>query len=406
MKQYVLKRPLAAGLALLLVLPLLSGCWNRRELNDIAVAVAMGIDRVDDNYRVSVQIVDPSQMTNNSNVDRFPIRVFTEKAPTVFEALRKVTSKTSRKIYLAHLLLLLFDERMAREGIKEPLDFLIRDHEVRPDFHIAITRGYETSDVLSVVTPMEMLSAVDLYRSLGMSQKSWAPTVATNVKEMMGTLMIDGIEPVLTGLTLIGDLNKGKSADNVKQPQPFMYFKFTGIGVFREDRLVGWLKDADSKSYSYVNNQVSSSVSSIKCPESDDMFAVEIIDAKVGRKPSVNNGRPSMQLKAEISANVGEVHCRMEMNDKSIVALQTAASEQLKHVIEDGIHHVQSKYSVDIYGFGENFHHTYPKQWRQWKDGWDELFAQMPVEVKMNFRLKKVGKIISPIDNNPSQEKE
>ncbi|MDQ0063841.1 Ger(x)C family spore germination protein [Paenibacillus harenae] len=399
-------RFIALFTAALLMTLTLSGCWNRRELNDMAVAIAIGIDRVDEQYEVTIQTVDPSQMSNNRNVDRFPTRIYSEKASTIFEALRKVTSKSSRKIYLAHLLLLLFNEEMARDGIKEPLDFLFRDHEVRPDFNIAVTRGYQTKDVLSIVTPLEVLSALDLYRSLNVSQKLWAPTAAVNINEMMVMLTNDGVEPILTGLTLIGDLNKGLSADNVKQPRPYLYFKFKGIGVFRKDRLVGWLNEPDSKSFSYVNNHVSSTVGSVQCPGSKKRFAIELVKSKVSREPSIRNGSPHMKLIVHVSGNVGEVQCETEINDKSIIELQELASEQLKSIIENSIQHVQSQYGVDIYGFGANFHQKYPKQWRQWRTNWNEQFAQMSIEVQMDYHLRLIGKIISPFGNNPQQKKE
>lgn len=44
----------------------LTGCWNNKELSAISVVMAMGIDAVDDQYEVSLQVVDPSQMSRNS----------------------------------------------------------------------------------------------------------------------------------------------------------------------------------------------------------------------------------------------------------------------------------------------------------------------------------------------------
>lgn len=54
------------GLLLLymLIALLLSGCWNRRELNELGIAVAAGIDRVEDRYRLSVQVVVPGQVAS------------------------------------------------------------------------------------------------------------------------------------------------------------------------------------------------------------------------------------------------------------------------------------------------------------------------------------------------------
>ncbi|MBH9787576.1 Ger(x)C family spore germination protein, partial [Clostridioides difficile] len=37
---------------------LLSGCWSKRELNELAIVVALGIDKIDEEYEITVQIVD------------------------------------------------------------------------------------------------------------------------------------------------------------------------------------------------------------------------------------------------------------------------------------------------------------------------------------------------------------
>lgn len=95
-----------------------TGCWNRRELNELAVVLAVGIDKVDDQYEVTVQVVAPSQMSRNRIGDRAPVVVYSTKALTLFEALRDITTKSSRKLYIAHIHLILFNENVARGGIK------------------------------------------------------------------------------------------------------------------------------------------------------------------------------------------------------------------------------------------------------------------------------------------------
>lgn len=49
----------------------LSGCWDRRELDRLAIAVAVGIDKADDEYQVSAQVVVPSEMSVKEQDRRF-----------------------------------------------------------------------------------------------------------------------------------------------------------------------------------------------------------------------------------------------------------------------------------------------------------------------------------------------
>lgn len=56
-----MKRKKAILFLILALVLLLTGCWNRRELNELAIAVGMGIDKQGDQFRVSLQVVDPGK---------------------------------------------------------------------------------------------------------------------------------------------------------------------------------------------------------------------------------------------------------------------------------------------------------------------------------------------------------
>jgi spore germination protein KC len=213
-----LQSPLCLLICMGVLMMLLTGCWNRRELNKLAVVLVVGIDSANGQYEVSVQVAEPSQMSRNRGSDPSPVSVFSQKSSTIFEAFRKITTKSALKMYLAHIRLVIFDEQTARKGINDPLDFLFRDHEVRPDFYMVVTKGTSAKDVVSFITPTEMLPSIGLYKTLKVSEKVWAPTSAVKVTEMMKKLTKTGVEPVLTWGEIVGDVRKGKTLENVKQP--------------------------------------------------------------------------------------------------------------------------------------------------------------------------------------------
>lgn len=52
--------PLCLLICMGIMTMILTGCWNRRELNELAVVLAVGIDSADGQYEVSVQVAEPS----------------------------------------------------------------------------------------------------------------------------------------------------------------------------------------------------------------------------------------------------------------------------------------------------------------------------------------------------------
>ncbi|WNR46093.1 Ger(x)C family spore germination protein [Paenibacillus roseipurpureus] len=379
---------------------ILTGCWNRKELNDLSVVIGMGIEMVNEEYLVTMQVVDTSQMSSNRKADRSPTLVISEQERTIYEAIRKITTKTSRKMYGAHLRLLILDEKVARKGIRDALDQILRDYEPRPDFYTVLSKKYSPREILSLVTPTEVLPAIELYRSLKLSEKVWAPTAAITIVELYQMLVKEGIEPVLTGLTIRGNSVKGSKMDNVKQPKSYAEYQFEDIGVFREDKFLGWLGESDSKAYNYIVNKVRNTVGKAACPNGSNEFVVEITKSKAKIKPEMRSGVPAVRIVLKTEGNIGELHCNVDLNkEEDFLQLQQAGKERLYQIVDQGIRHVQDDYGVDIFGFGIAFHHKFPKQWAVLKTNWNENFKKMPIDVELDYKLQKIGKTINSLEN-------
>lgn len=392
-------------LCVLVMLVLQTGCWNRNEMNNLSIVLALGIDKAGDKYEISAQYIDPSAATRNQGSNRSPTVVMSETQPSVFEALRKVTTKTSRRLYVSHLRFIVFDEQTAREGISQMLDFLFRDHEVRPDFYMAVAKNCRAKDVIGFVSPTEKLPGIDMYRSLKTSEKIWSPTSAVNVKDLMIAFSKEGVEPVLTGMSLTGNIEKGKTMENANSPISPAEYKYEGIGVFHRDRLVGWLNEDESKAYSYITNNIRSTAGRVSCPGGKSWFTIELTKSKVKVTPIIRDGEPHVKLKVAIEANLGEIQCSVDIMDpQQFKTLENSARKQVIGILNGGIKKVQ-QYGADIFGFGEFFHRKFPKQWRSWKENWDEKFKNdLTYEIDMDYRLVHHGKINNIFDEETNRK--
>ena len=122
---------------------LLTGCWSRHELNDLAISVGMGFDKKDDQVQVTIQIVNPGEVASRRGGGGMttPVSTFKATSKTIFEALRKIATQSPRKVYSSHLRILVISEELAREGITPILDGISRNHEMRADFYIVVAKG-------------------------------------------------------------------------------------------------------------------------------------------------------------------------------------------------------------------------------------------------------------------------
>src|SRR5690606_32623535 len=124
-------------LILFSVLIFLSGCWSKKELTDIAIISAFGIDKNDKGQYVgTIQVINPGNVTGGqqdggSNFGP-PISVYSETGTNLIEVSRKFSTGISRRLYYAHTNLVVVGERLAREdGILQLFDAMDRDPEFR-----------------------------------------------------------------------------------------------------------------------------------------------------------------------------------------------------------------------------------------------------------------------------------
>ncbi|QOY36433.1 Ger(x)C family spore germination protein [Anaerobacillus isosaccharinicus] len=377
---------------LLIIMTILStGCWNQRELNDLGIAMALGLDKADDKHiRLTVQIVLPQEVKQPSYFT--PVTVYSEEAETVFEAFRKITTMSPRKVYLPHFRIAVIGETLAQDGILDLLEMLFRDHEFRSDFYIVVAReGASAEDVLKTMTPFERIPANEKFSALKLSESAWAPTVAVNLDDLLRNLATDGMESVLTGITFKGNKNDGKTKKNVETLDPNSLLQYEGIGVFKEDKLVGWLNQDESKGFNYIMSNVQSTVGRIKCPTAGELV-VEIMGTETEIIPSYIDGKPEFELKITSNVNVAEVVCDIDLQDpKTIEQLEKSLEDRQKELLNSVVVAAQEKYKSDIFGFGNTFRKSYPKQWKKLKDQWEELFPTVKVSYSAEGTINLTG---------------
>ncbi|RCW51033.1 Ger(x)C family spore germination protein [Paenibacillus prosopidis] len=386
-------RKLFVFISCLLLLFPLTGCWNRRELNELGISVGIGIDKAEKGYRVSVQVVNPGEVTaGKTSGNRTPITLYEATGDTIFEAIRKITTISPRVIYLAHLRVLVIGESLAREGIEKPLDHFSRDHEVRTDFFIVIAKGSTAKDVLKVLTPIEKIPANKLYLSLETSQKVWAPTATVTLDELMTDIISEGKSPVLSAVKVTGGV-EGQSQKNVEKIDPSGRLKYTGLAVFREDKLIGWLNEKESKGYSYIRDKVRNTVGTLVCPEGGKI-GVEVTRSKTQVTGKMNNGKPQINIEIRMEENIGEVECQIDLTKrKTIEDLEKSAEQKVAAIMLGTIHKVQKSFKVDIFGFGEEIHRVDPTAWKTLKQNWDEQFTHLDINVKADVQIRRIGTV-------------
>ncbi|MCW2277622.1 Ger(x)C family spore germination protein [Heliophilum fasciatum] len=375
----------------------LTGCWNRRELNDLAIVVGIGIDKKDSHYVFTVQVINQIAIQSQTKVEsRAPVVTYRIETDTIFEGIRRLTTVSPRKLFFAHLRLVVLGEVLARQGIEEVVDFLVRDHEFRGDFFFIVARETTAAEVLEIITPAELIPSVSFYRTLSTSARFWAPTHSVQLAPLVTDLLTPGKNPVITGLVVVGNSPSKDSTQNVQKSAPPTQVLLFSIGLFHNGRLVAWLNEGESKGYNYIVNKISSSVAPIDGPDGQNII-LEISNSTTKLRSQNQDGRPMIMIEVNTEANLGEINVPIDLKRPGALSdLERSLENKISSYIFEAIAKAKS-YQTDVFGFGGVIHRADPQTWKRLQPNWDQEFVNLPVEIVARVKIKKSGDIVTPL---------
>jgi spore germination protein KC len=375
---------------------ILAGCWSKKELNELAIVAALGIDKTEDGYLVSAQVINPSEIAGKSRSGRPETVTFRKSGKTITDALKKISMDSPRKGYMAHLREVVFGEKMAREGIKDALDILARQPEMRSDFFLTVAKGSTAYDILNVTTALERVPANKLFTALEQSEKAWAPTKTVTLDELINSAVSKGKEPVLMGVYVYGDPESGSHFTNIQDISPSSGLRIDSIGVFKKDKLLGWLNEEESIGFNYITDNVTSTEETVNCAGGE--LAISTIRSKTKVYGKIQGGAPRIEIHVHSEGNVGEAACDIDLTKpESIKELEKKYKKEIKKRMEASIKTVQKEYKSDIFGFGDVIHRAEPKAWKGLEPNWDQEFSNLNVTFHVTAKIRRLGSITKSI---------
>lgn len=376
-------------LLLMVVLQMMTlvGCWNRREVDNLVVAIAFGIDMLDtEEIQLTVQAVVPRKLGENTTEGSASV-TYTETGLTLFEALRKLTTVSSHKIYVGHIQLIVFGESIAKEGIQKAIDFLERDHEFRRQAVPVVTKDMSAKDLLEIESIYQALPVVHIVNTLGNND---VVGFTRNI-----TLMDIFEEYNSPGNNLVvGVITKRDS----QPPQYVKDLRTQGTAVFSGDKLVGFLNPYETRGYLWVVGEVKGGI--LVVPHEEDLeklVSLEILRTQSKMDVEVVDNQILLKVEIKEEGNIGGQQSPLDETDAAGVNyLQEEKKKLIIHEITEVFDIAQNQFKVDFFGFGELVHKKYPKLWQEIEEDWDDIFTKSPVEIQVETKIRGAGQILAP----------
>lgn len=329
-------KKLLLSLITLLIIFLTSGCYNYKEINQMAITSSIGIDKDEtkNEYIVSAQIMNSKE---NEESEDSQITVYSRKGKTIHEALRDLTLKSPRKLYGNHLSKIVLSEEVASEGIQNILDIFNRVTEVRNEFVVTIVKDDKASDVLKILTSTETIPAEYVKLSLKSADNNSGLTYTTKLDEFVSLYLKKGIDPTVPVLKIDKKSKKGKTVDNITTTDPISKIVIDSLAVTNEGKFETFLKKDEIIGYNYLRNQIQKMVIPVKCD--DKIYAsVSVQSNKTKSKIKKENNKYTVKFYINVNAIITEYNCSKKLTKtKTLESLEKRSEKKIKSYIKKAI---------------------------------------------------------------------
>lgn len=389
------KSKIVKFIAVLLLAFTLSGCWNSKELDELAIVMGYGIDTGADSGMIDVtaQIAilksssggDTSGGSSGSSGGESYWNI-TRTGSSIFSILRDYTHQSSRKLYSPHTQVLIYGEDLAKRGVRDTLDFFLRDHETRTTIWLLVVKG-RASDIFDVKSKFSVDQSMNI-AELVKAQANTSETPQIKILDFAKRLLSETTAPIAPLVQISNDGEKPA-------------IEVSGTAVFDQDKMIGELDNAQTRGLLWALGQVQSGIVQINAPGGS--VDIEISNASSDTSVEMlDNGNVKVHVTITASGNIGsQTGSETLTTPENVKILEQNFSQSITDEVYTCLDKAK-ELDADIYGFGDMVYKKYPKQWESMKQNWGEIFKNIDFELEVKVAIRGSGRIVKPA--YPSKE--
>lgn len=384
---------------LLIIITLLCGCYNYKEINDYSIVSAISIDeskKENKKYTIGIQIMNAKK---DEESDTSSIAFYKSDGNTVYECLQQIILDLPKELYLGHNeVVIISEDLLKKESALNYLDYFMRDSEVEKDSLIIIARDENAYDVLKIITPIETIPSRNLKETIKVADDYRGTLSAITIDEFIASLSNNGEDPILPSVKISGKIKEGQKSDNISQSNPEAKIKLSTIGYFEEGKLKDFLTKEEEEGFKILSNSANGTYINIKCDD-ENYATIRIKKADTDENLSFINEKPHVKLNNKIRGTLIEYNCKIDFlkDEKYIKELEQKASKKVKTLTLKAINKLYKENNSDALMYGEKFYDRKNKLLKKYKIKESNVKKLVTFDISSKVKIEKIGLTIKSI---------
>lgn len=368
---------------LIIIILLLTGCYDQKELNTIAIMTATEINKIDDQFIINVQVVNPQSSDKTVNIQA-PFIIYTGKGKTIHEAYREIKRQSSRFLYPNHMQILIINENLAKENISQIIDFFLRVPDIRTEFNVLIGKN---ENILNITTPIDDVSGISILETMKTNNKYLGVTNFVTFNDLANMNLNKNLQIVIPSIEAVNYQEKSENKENTEKTKIDSLYKLDNLAIFKDDKLLGYLSEDESISYNIIKNKANSILITYEC-EKNKYMTIEATDIK----SKINTKNKEINITSKMTGNISENMCSIKLdNEKNIKKLEKEIKKYIEKKINTSINNIKETYNSDIFGFLDIIYKNDYKTYKKIKNTWNKNGFKN-TKININTSIDIIGK--------------
>ncbi len=381
---------------LLANVPFLSACGTTsggvslRELNELNVVMVTGIDYDNEKkeYVLSIQSVKPAT-TKGGGISKESVYTAKATGKTIMEASKNLRASTSGKLIWFHSKsVILGGDLVKSKDLKEVVDFLARNREIRLTAWVLTTHGKAT-DIITA-KPNSEVTLGDELEGIISNQSEWGKATVLTLKDVVN-LYENPHQGFVTGHIV--------QKEGIKEGKKILAIE--GATVIFRRRFLMHLSNEEVKPYHLlkkVEDREPEMIFNIPLEKDDNeeelntAVKVEVKDRK--KEVTFENGIPAISIQLNMDATIMETGTEENLRtDQTNEKVLKEVTRQIRNHTERLVYKVQKEKNVDIFDFSGLIHRKEKKYWREHEKDWDQIYPEIPIQLSVDWNIVRNGMI-------------
>ena len=357
------------ALAIILLIPILfCSCRESEQIDELSFVKLLAIDKTEEGLMVTAGI----QVPTSKKEDKPGSKVVSVKCSTLSQGLNLIESATEKKIFYGQVSCILLGEEMAKGGIIDTIDYLVRSDELRFDIPVVVVKSESAKAVVenSQDNETHISERIEKLLESNYSTSTSGAIELSTLVEMLEDPFRSAYLPYI----------ESKAKDNIT---------VEGYCIFNEDKLISYADREQSLGINFLDSTVNNCVFITSVEEKHITLKISGFRSKIKYKDGV------FEIKLKFKSEVIQADSDIRMFDKSLN--EKVIEEQnvwAKEITENTMAFLKEQ-GCDIATFGDTFHNKSPKEAEKYINNWSDAFKRITYKITVESKIdpsKTAGK--------------